>query len=313
MQSLKAAATLLAVASLCTSAVARRQTSIDFRLEFEGNRIFNSQELRNATESCYRERHPGERGFDKELLDFCLKRDTLDLLRGVGYVRAELGTPRTLGLGDALTVTVPVTEHELYRLGRIRIVGASHFDAKQLRELLPLKRGDLADGVAVLRWTHEHLKKKYADEGFIRYEYDIDPEYRIEPGASEGVLDLTVNINEGKQYTIRRLDFRGGAGVPEEVLRRALRLKEGQIFGVQKFNDGVESLNRLDLFSWQGPEDEKDPEFEEVDAVKDVVFHADEETGELDIKIYLMERGRRRPGAADDVARPEKPSLMKRP
>jgi outer membrane protein assembly factor BamA len=316
MQSLKAAATLLAVASLCASAVARQHFASDFRLEFEGNRVFPSEQLRGAAESCYRKGHDWEKGLDRELLDYCLRNDVAEMMRRVGYVRARMGEPKVLGLGETVTVTVPVEENEFYRMGSLTILGASHFDAKQLRELLPLKRGDIADSAAVSRWAFEHLQKKYADEGFIRYQSDIDPEYRIEPGASEGVLDLTLNVDEGKQFTVRKLDFKLDSSVevdvPEEVLRRALRLKEGQVFGAQKFNDGVARLNRLDLFSRLSSEGETDPEFEEVDAVKDVVFHADEETGELDIKIYLMERGRKRPGAADDVARPGKPSLIQR-
>lgn len=297
--SVKAAIILLAAASMCAAQTPPRE----LRVEFEGNRAFTSEQLRKVVTQCY---EAGKReAFDAEALDYCLRKDVVDSMRRAGYMQARFGERRTASLGDVVTVTVPVEEGELYRFGKVRIEGAAHFDVKSLRELLPLKRGDIADGVAVGRWAYDHLKKKYGDEGFIQYEADIEPAFRVEPGATEGVMDLTVTVNEGKQFKVRSVKFEAPAGAPVDVLREALGLKEGEVFRQQEYSDGAQRLSRHELFKRDGGR------FEDVDADKDVEFHADEEAGELDITIRLTERGQER--ADEGERRPGRPTLVRRP
>lgn len=319
MQGLKSAATLLAAAclcALCAPSAAARQMPLDvaweeIRIEFEGNRVFPSEQLREATEGCYRQRRKDGKDFEPQLLEYCLNNDMLDLMRRAGYVRARAGEPQAYRRGEGVKLTVPVEENELFRTGRVTIEGAAHFDVKQLRELLPLKRGEIADSVAVRRWAFEHLLRKYADEGFIQYQADLDPAYRVEPGASEGVLDLTVTVNEGKRFRLRSVEFEGPADAPLDVLREALGLREGEFFREQAYRDAVQRLNQHALFDWDGGR------FEDVEQDEDVEFRSNEETGELDLRIRLTERGQERaarPGAEEeDEGRPVRPALKRRP
>lgn len=303
MQSLKAAAILLAAASLCA---AQAPPPVELRFEFEGNRVFTSEQLRKAATQCY-EARKGE-AFYHGVLDYCLRNDVVEVMHRAGYVRAQFGERRAESRGDVVTVTVPVEEGELYRVGRVTIEGAAHFDAKSLRGLLPLARGDIADTVTVGRWASDHLRRKYADEGFLQYEADVEPEYRVAPGAPEGVVDLAVTVNEGKRFKLRSVEFEGPADAPLDALREALGLKEGEFFRQQGYLDGVANLNNLDLFDLEG-------RFEDVDEDRDVEFRADQEAGELDLRIHLTEKGRERaarPGAEEDGGRPGTPTLKRR-
>ena len=305
MQSLKAAAIVLAAASLCA---AQETPPGELRVEFEGNRVFTSEQLRNAVKQCY---EAGKReAFDAAALDYCLQKDVVNVMRRAGYVRSQFGETRKARLGDVLTVTVPVEENEFYRVGRINVEGAAHFDAKQLRELLPLKRGDIADTTAVGRWAFEHLKSKYADEGFIQYDAEIEPDYRVAPGAPEGVLDLTVTLDEGKRFTLRSVKFEGDAGAPVDVLREALGLREGEVFKQREYVDALGELNRHILF------DREHGRYEGGYQEQDVEVLVDAEAGALDITIHLNEKGHwraARPGAEEDEGRPARPTLQRRP
>jgi outer membrane protein assembly factor BamA len=269
------------------------------RVEFEGNRLFTSERLRGLTYECYGE---DEQEFDPEKLDYCLRAHVLTFLRRSGYLRAQLGEPRAERAWAGETVTVPVDEKELYRLGRVTLEGAAHFPAERLREMLPLKAGDVADSVALDRWLNEHLKRLYADEGFIQYGYDIEPEFHLNTDTGEGVADFSVVIDEGRRFRLRRLTFASGADVPEEALRAALGLREGAVFRACDYADGIKNLNDHGLFGPGG-------RFELIDRDKDVEFLPDEETAELDVRIRLTEIGGERPARGA----PGKPSLVRRP
>jgi outer membrane protein assembly factor BamA len=309
MQSFKAAACLLAAASLCgaLAATASAQTAraaeyeaeaapgapvkwADVRVEFEGTRLFTSEQLQRAMNECYVRVGQGEEKFDPDRLDYCLHRGVLPFMWRAGYVRAKFGETRTLPLGAGLLVSVPVEENELYRLGRVNIEGAEHFKAERLREMLPLKEGDIADAVVVLRWLEEHVKLTYADEGFIRYDYDLKPDFKLGHDGGEGVVDFAVTVEEGRQFRLGRVEFDGPADAPLDALREALGLREGEVFRRQEYEDGFERLSRLELFRAGG-------RFEEVDREKDVEFRIPKGTDELDLTIHLMERGQGRRAA----------------
>jgi outer membrane protein insertion porin family len=251
----------------------------EVRIEFEGNRVFKSKELSNTVWVCVNQYRHSDAKFKFDLLDYCLRKDVLDSMRSIGFLSARVGEYRMQETWPGLIVTVPIEEGALYRVGKIKIEGAEFFPAKQLRELLPFKGGDLADSRVIIRWAYEHLKKLYADNGFIQYEAEIEPEFRLEPGADDGIVDFLVTISEGRQVVLRKVELKGSERASEDVLRKAMLIKEGEVFSEQKFKDSIDKLNNL-LDS---------DVFEDVDVNRDSDFRTDKETGDLFITIRLKE------------------------
>ncbi|HEX8557963.1 MAG TPA: POTRA domain-containing protein [Pyrinomonadaceae bacterium] len=270
----------------------------DVRVEFEGNRVFGAGELSATAAECYERARDAGREFAPDLLAYCLRTDVRRLLLRAGYVRAVVGEPKSEAWGLSQRITARVEEHERYRLGEVRIEGARHFEDARLRGLLALDRGEVADADAVTRWLRETLKGLYADEGFIRFDYDVVPEFRLDPGADEGVVDFAVTIDEGRRFRLRRLSLALDGDAPAEALRDAVLLREGDVYSAGKFAQTVEALGRLGLF-------------EPIDAFADSDFLTDEGAGELEITINLTEKGRGRPAARRGAGRPAKPRVIR--
>ena len=256
-------------------AAAPRATWAQVRVEFEGNRLFTSEQLRRLTTDCYGRSGRAEQEFDPRVFDYCLRVDVIGFMRRSGYLRAELGETRAERTASGETVTVPLDEKELYRLGEVRIEGAETFAPERLRGLLPLKAGDIADGEAVLRWLSEHLKRLYGEEGFIQYEYDVEPEFRLDTRTGEGVADLKVTVNEGRRFRLRSLAFKGCDDEAAAAARGVMDVRAGEVFNMRKFADAVEKINALDLFY-------------SVNADSHAEFTPDEETAELDVVLRLQ-------------------------
>ncbi|MBA3806371.1 MAG: hypothetical protein H0X14_11755 [Acidobacteria bacterium] len=259
----------------------------EVQIEFKGNRLFTSEQLLSLTKQClgrFESEHPT---FNSDLLDWCLNMNVRRFMYRSGYVRAKFGEPQIQKLWPGVKVTISVEEGELYRLGEIKIEGAEFFTAKQLRKQLPLKKGEIADSEAVTKWLCEHLKKEYGDNGFVHYDYDVEPEYKLDPGAKEGVIDLAITINEGKQFILRKVEFKGSGLTPEDALHRAMLLKEGEPFSAQKFRDSIAKLNDLDLFA-------------RIDVEVDSEFRADEETGDLEITIRMTGKGQEKAQVSEE-------------
>jgi outer membrane protein insertion porin family len=270
-------------------------------VQFEGNQHFSDGELRGAMryvkEAGLITRFQGKDILDREKLDVDLKL-VRNHMASKGYLQARVGEPRIEGLGErrtgfpvlplpllsstdeALRITVPITEGKLYRLGDVKIEGNSIFSEQVIRGVIGLQKGDVASGERIYKGLFEDLKKIYGNSGFIQYSADAEPTFKDNPAnANEGIADYIITIDEGKQFTLRRLEFQGNTFTRDNVLRREFVLNEGDIYNQQYVEYSVLRLNQLGFF---------DP----IDKERDIDFRQDEERGEVDVNVKVAERGR---------------------
>lgn len=269
-------------------------------IQFEGNQIFSDGKLRSqmkfVKEAGLISRFKSQDILDREKLEVDLRLVQF-YMRSKGYLQARTGEPRVEGLGrrttgffiplpllsstdEALRVTVPVTEGKLYRIGTIKVEGNSIFSEQIITAIVGLKPGDVANGERIGKGLQEDLKKYYGAQGFIQYEYDVEPTFKDNPqNPKEGIADFVFTITEGKQFTLRRLEFLGNTFTRDNVLRREILVNEGDVYNQRNFEISVLRLNQLGFF---------DP----LDAERDADFRTDEEEALVDINLKVAERGR---------------------
>jgi outer membrane protein insertion porin family len=270
------------------------------KIEFEGNENFSDSKLRAqmkyVKEAGLITRFKGEDVLDRRKLDEDLRRVRF-YMSSKGYLQARVGEPRIEGLGErrtsffiplpiisstdeALRVTIPVVEGKIYRLGEFKIEGNSIFSQDQIRSIIGLKPGDIANGERVGKALYEDLKKAYGAQGFIQYSPEVTPSFREDSkNGGEGVADFNITIEEGKQFTLRRLEFVGNTFTRDRVLRREVIVNEGDVYNQAFFEYSVQKLNQLGFF---------DP----IDKDKDVDFRTNEEEATVDVNLKVAEKGR---------------------
>ena len=60
-------------------------------------------------------------------------------------------------------------------------------------------------------------------------------------------MDLTVKMNEGKQFFVRRIDFSGNTTTRDKVIRRELLIDEGDPYNTDLWRLSILRLNQLGL------------------------------------------------------------------
>ena len=124
------------------------------------------------------------------------------------------------------------------------------------------------------------MKKIYGSQGFIEYTAEPVPTFKDNAqNANEGVVDFTITIVEGKQFTLRRLEFSGNTFTRDSVLRREVLINEGDIYNQGYWEYSVIKLNQSGYF-------------EPIDKDKDADFRTSEEEATVDINLKVTERGR---------------------
>ena len=274
-------------------------------IDFQGNEHFKDRELRNALvlvkETGLISRVKGMDILDLRKLEYDLQKNVRSYMFSKGYFQARIGDPEVVGLGykrtgfpiikafplplltsmdDTLKINVPVTEGKLFRVGDLKVEGNSIFSEQQILAYVGLKKGEIADGKRLQDAVYEDLKKVYGSQGFVQYNAEFDPTFKDDPAnPGEGIVDITITIDEGKQFTLRRLEFTGNTFTRDKVMRREFLLNEGDIYNQNYLEISVARLNQTQFF---------DP----VDKDQDVEIRTDEEKGDVDLIVKVKEKGR---------------------
>jgi outer membrane protein insertion porin family len=284
-----------------TFVVDQGERSRIIEIDFEGNEHFKDGELRGqlqlVKESGLFSRFKGQDILDTRKLQYDLNKNVREYMFSKGYFQARVGEPEIIGLGhrrtgfflpvpflsskdDALKIVVPITEGKVFRVGDLKVEGNSIFTSEQLLSYVGLKKGEIADGKRLRVALYEDLKKIYGSQGFILYDAETETDFKDDPAnAEEGIVDITIKIDEGKQFSLRRIEFAGNTFTRDNVLRREMILNEGDIYNQLMLETSVIRLNQTQYF---------DP----IDKDKDVEVRTDEETGQVDMLIRVKEKGR---------------------
>jgi outer membrane protein insertion porin family len=270
-------------------------------IRFEGSKVFKSGKLRDqmkyVKEAGLISRFREYDILDRQKLDYDLHRVD-NYMRSKGYLQARHGEPRIEGLGrrrtgfpilplpflssvdDTLRITVPTIDGRLYRLGEMKIEGNSIFSETAIKAVIGLKTGEVANGEAISKALYENLKKYYGQQGFIQYTAEITPTFKDNPqNTEEGIADFLITIDEGKQFSLRRLEFTGNTFTRDNVLRREVLINEGDIYNQTLFEYSITRLNQLGYFN-------------PIDKDKDADFKTNDEEGQVDVTVKVSEKGR---------------------
>src|SRR5271156_5804983 len=221
-----------------------------------------------------------------------LEEDTERVRRALqdrGYFRASVDIPTTHirnegGLsfftfrprtGKRIDIRMPIDEGERYRLGGITFTGNTHVqNVKALRAQFPTKDGEFFNATAIGKGL-ENLRKAYNSLGYINF--TAVPTPRVDDAKRQVFLDI--DIDEGKPFTVSRIEFQGNTITRDRVIRRELLLEEGQVYNSNMWEQSLLRLNQLDYF---------DPLKIDTDSEQ----HIDAENGTVSLLLKVHEKGK---------------------
>jgi len=179
---------------------------------------------------------------------------------------AELQGPQT---SPAIIRAVPPG----YRVGEITVTGAKTFKNEFIRSGLGLLPGEVFNE-SRLRQGIEDLKKLYGQLGFAYFA----AKPVLDSDEQKKLVNLTVTVDEGRQYFVNRITFTGNTTVRDEVIRREISVIEGYVFNSLSLEVSLVRLNRLGLF-------------EEI-KIEDASIKPAGDQRKLDIELNLREKRR---------------------
>ncbi len=175
-------------------------------------------------------------------------------------------------------ITFTVSEGQKYDFGLIDVVVNADDKSLKKEELLQevsLASGELYNALRVEK-NIDTLIDFLGNKGFAFL--DVTPVF--EQNEAERLVDVIFEINPGPRVYVNRINVEGNTRTRDEVVRREMRLAEGDAFSVNKLKRSKDRLNRLGYF---GKVDIKRAETDQPDRVDLTVAVEEQSTGEFNV------------------------------
>jgi outer membrane protein insertion porin family len=230
----------------------------------------------------------------KDKLEADLQGQLRLFLGNKGYLQANIGEPKieragtvSNGIpipllrrsGPGLRITIPIEVGRRYKVARVEEKGVTLFQPGVITAVTGLRVGEYATAKAIQDGVYKNVKDLYGTRGYIQASAEFIPKFSDDPNnPEEGTVEVTLEVEEGKQFTLRRLEFIGNTNTRDVVMRREVLINEGDPYNKQYWDLSILRLNQLGLF-----EEVKD---------KDAITRTNDRDQTVDIDLQVKEKGR---------------------
>ena len=206
------------------------------KINFVGNEQFNDKRLRRTFKKTHQKSINFFKGAKLNENDYEADKELLiDFYNSRGYRNATIVRDSIYPINEKrLGIDLEVSEGNKYYIRNVSWVGNSVYETEGLQQMFGVKKGDIYDK----KTMHKQLgigketdpeaasvSSLYQNEGYLMSQ--IEPaETIIAPDS----IDIEVKVFEGKQFTINEVGITGNQRVDDEVIRRELDTRPGELY-----------------------------------------------------------------------------------
>ncbi|MGL4228251.1 MAG: outer membrane protein assembly factor BamA [Tannerellaceae bacterium] len=191
-----------------------------------------------------------------------------------GYRDAVITVDSVVPYNDKkVDIYLSVDEGNQYHLKDIQFVGNTKYPTEYLMAVLGMKPGDVYNQKKLddrLTVDEDAVGNVYYNNGYIFFQ--ADP---VEVDVDKDSVALEIRIVEGPQATINRVMINGNDRLYEDIVRRELRTKPGQLFSKEDLMRSAREIAQMGHF---------DPETMDIKPLPDF------ENGTVDIQYNLTSK-----------------------
>lgn len=206
--------------------------------------------------------------YDKDVEDIILRYNEK------GYRDARIVSDSIVLLKeDQIDIYLTINEGSKYYFRNINWVGNTLYSSENLNHILNIRLGDVYDLKKLnsrLLTDRDAVSNLYHNNGYIFS--SMNP---IEVCVENDSVDVEVCVLEGIQATINRVSINGNVGVYEDIIRRELATKPGQLFSKEAIMYSTQKIAQMGYFEQE---------------LIDVQPIFDSETGMVDINYNLTSK-----------------------
>ncbi len=144
-----------------------------------------------------------------------------------GYVTVKVGKPSIEMSADKrfLYISIPIEEGEIYRIGKLDFKGELLLPREEMIRSLRVKEGETFNRTKLSNDIIA-INDYYKNRGYANV--NVSPLTSVD--ADNRTVALTFDLQQGKKVYIERINIRGNTKTRDKVIRRELKVVEGELF-----------------------------------------------------------------------------------
>lgn len=176
-------------------------------------------------------------GRDKEFL--------AEFYKDHGFIDVEVGAPQSVleRSRQRVAVEFSLNEGDQFHIGKISVTGDMLFPEAEILEKLKLKNGDLFR-ISRFREDMKTLMTLYGDQGYAF----ANPVPKLQTNRDTKIVDIEWKMEKGEKVYFRRIAIEGNSKTRDNVIRRNLKMAEGERFSLTAIDESQAAINRLGYF-----------------------------------------------------------------
>ena len=176
------------------------------------------------------------------------KQKIIDKYNELGYRDAQIEVDSVSPFDDkTVDVYMKIYEGNKYYLRDITWVGNTVYPSDLLNEQLQMKKGDVYNQKLLndrISNDEDAIGNNYYNRGYVFYH--LDP---VEVNIDGDSIDLEMRITEGPQATISRVRINGNDRLYENIVRRELRTRPGDLFSKDALERSYREIAQMGHFN----------------------------------------------------------------
>ncbi len=162
-----------------------------------------------------------------------------------GFINVKLGTPQIRLSRDKryMYLSIPIDEGPVFTIGKIKFKGDLIGDESYYHRRLTIKPGEKFNrskvGTDINRLTNYYKDKGYA---YV----NVTPLTNVD--LEKKIVDLSFEIVQGKKVYFERINVRGNAKTRDKVIRREMKISEGELYSQTGLDVSQRRITALGFF-----------------------------------------------------------------
>jgi hemolysin activation/secretion protein len=99
--------------------------------------------------------------------------------------------------------------------------------------------------VGKLQEVSERLRYAFQERGYFKAMVSNPVFVVLSESPTQQLVDATISVDEGQQYRLSDIQFKGATAFPSDDLRAQFPISSGESFNVSKIKDGLDAMRRL--------------------------------------------------------------------
>ena len=221
------------------------------KIYITGNNSLDEKKLKKAMKKTNEKNNWREFFLTKKFIENLYEEDKklfIEKYNEFGYRDAHIVSDSVVPFDDKrVDVYIQVEEGNQYHIRSINWVGNTVYDSKGLAEMLRMKAGDVYNQKLLderISQDEDAISNLYYDNGYVFSR--IMP---VETNITADSVDLEMRVIEGPQATINRVRIAGNDRLYENVVRRELMTKPGDLFSRDALMRSARELQQMGHFN----------------------------------------------------------------